>query len=145
MRYTFKLAVAVVSLALSGFAQTSAINGEITGTVTDASGAAVSGATVNATNTETGFKQSAKTADTGLYRLTLLPIGTYQLDVQAAGFGAAKRTGIVLMAGQTATVDIPLSVAGTTTTVEVTAAAAITEPGRIDLGSTLSENMARNL
>src|SRR5262249_3666917 len=108
-------------------------------------GAAVAGATVNATNNETGYKLSTKTADTGLYRLTLLPLGTYEIDVQAAGFGAAKRTGVALMGGQTATVDIPLNVAGTSTTVEVSAAASITEPSRIDLGSTLSENMTRNL
>src|SRR5215469_12629464 len=145
MRNMFKLIVAVVSLALAGFAQTSAINGDITGTVTDPSGAAVAGATVNATNIETGCKQSAKTADTGLYRLTVLPLGTYELSVDAAGFAAARRTGIVLMAGQVATVNVAMTVAGTTTTVDVTATAAITEPGRIDLGSTLSENMTRNL
>jgi carboxypeptidase family protein len=145
MRNVCKLGAAVVFLALNAWAQTSAMNGDISGTVTDPSGAAVAGATVNATNTATGLKQSAKTSDTGLYRLTLLPLGTYELEVQASGFAAARRTGIALMAGQTATVDVPLSVAGTTTTVEVTTSAAITEPGRIDVGSTLSENMTRNL
>ena len=145
MRNMFKLIMAVVCLALAGFAQTSAINGDITGTVTDPSGAAVAGATVNASNIETGFKQSAKTTDRGLYRLTVLPLGTYELSVDAAGFAAAKRTAIVLMAGQVATVDVAMTVSGTTTTVAVTATAAITEPGRIDLGSTLDENMTRNL
>ena len=113
--------------------------------MTDPSGAAVSGATVQITNTDTGFKQSAKTGDTGLYRFTVLPLGTYEIEVQAAGFGTTRRTGIVLSAGAIATMDIAVSVAGTTTMVDVTASAAITEPGRIDLGSTLSENMTRNL
>jgi hypothetical protein len=134
-----------LALAAGAFGQTSAINGDISGTVTDPSGAAVAGATVTANNPVTGFKQSVKTSDTGLYRLTVLPLGTYELEVQAAGFGTTKRTGIVLTAGSTATVDVPLSVSGTATTVEVTAAGAIAEPGRIDLGSTLSENMTRNL
>src|SRR5689334_23799505 len=98
MRNNHKLVVFLVCLGLvlasMGFAQTSAMNGEISGTVTDPSGAAIAGATVNATNTVTGYKLSTKTADTGLYRLTLLPLGTYDIEVQAAGFGATKRTGI---------------------------------------------------
>jgi hypothetical protein len=134
-----------LGLAGTALAQTSAMNGEISGTVTDPSGAAVAGATVNATNNVTGYKLSAKTADTGLYRLTLLPLGTYDLEVQAAGFGVVKRNGVPMTAGATASLDIALSVAGTATTVEVTATAAITEPTRIDLGSTLSENMTKNL
>jgi hypothetical protein len=107
--------------------------------------AAVAGATVHATNTATGFKQSVKTVETGLYRLTILPLGTYDLEVQASGFAAAKRSGILLSAGAVATVDVPLAVSGTATTVEVSGAADITEPGRIDLGSTLDQNMTRNL
>src|SRR5215471_17461678 len=141
MRKRFRLAGVVVSLSLllaaKGFGQAAAINGEIAGTVTDPSGAAVAGAAVSATNVDTGYKQSVKTADTGLYRLTLLPLGNYAIEVQAAGFGDAKRTGIVVMVGQTVTVDVPLNLSGTSTTVEVSAAGAVTEPGRIDLGSTL--------
>ena len=149
MRNNWKLSALVVGLGLAltanAFGQASAINGEITGTVTDPSGAAVSGATVEIGNTDTGFKQSAKTGDTGLYRFTVLPLGTYEIAVQASGFGATRRTGIALSAGATATMDITVNVAGTTTMVDVTASAAITEPSRIDLGSTLSENMTRNL
>ena len=107
--------------------------------------AAISGATVQVTNVDTGFKQSTKTGDTGLYRFTVLPLGTYDVEAQASGFGATRRTGIALSAGATATMDITVSVAGTTTMVDVSASAAITEPSRIDLGSTLSENMTRNL
>jgi hypothetical protein len=132
-------------LAANGFAQASAMNGEITGTVTDPSGAAVAGANVQIANAETGFKQSGKTGDTGLFRFTLLPLGTYEVLVSASGFGSIRSTGNALTAGAVATVNITLPVAGTTTMVEVTSSTAITEPGRIDLGSTLSENMTRNL
>ena len=149
MRNNWKSGVLIVGLGLAlganVFGQASAINGEITGTVTDPSGAAVSGATVEISNTDTGFKQSAKTGDTGLYRFTVLPLGTYEIAVQASGFGTTRRSGIALSAGATATVDIAVNVAGTTTMVDVTASAAITEPSRIDLGSTLDENMTRNL
>ncbi len=84
-------------------ARQSAINGEITGTVTDPSGAAISGATVQVTNIDNGFKQSTKTGDTGLYRFTVLPLGTYDVEVQASGFGTTRRTGIALTVGATAT------------------------------------------
>src|SRR4249919_105266 len=149
MRNNWKLSVFVVGLGLAltanVFGQASAINGEITATVTDPSGAAISGATVQIGNTDTGFKQSTKTGETGLYRFTVLPLGTYEVEVQAAGFGATRRAGIALSAGATATVDIPVNVAGTTTMVDVSATTAIADPSRIDLGSTLSENMTRNL
>ena len=98
MRNNWKLSALVVGLgfvmAANVFGQASAINGEITGTVTDPSGAAVSGATVQISNTDTGFKQSTKTGETGLYRFTVLPLGTYEVEVQAAGFGTTRRTGI---------------------------------------------------
>jgi hypothetical protein len=132
-------------MAPSVFGQTSAINGEITGTVTDPSGAAIANAAVQISNSGTGFKLSAKTAETGLYRFTVLPLGTYEVVVEAPGFAPAHRTGVALSAGATATVDITVDVSGTATTLEVTEAAAITEPSRTDLGSTLSWNMTRNL
>jgi hypothetical protein len=138
-------ALALLLVSSSVFGQTSAINGEISGTVTDPSGAAIAAASVQATNTDTGLKQSVKTSDTGLYRITLLPLGSYEVEVQAPGFGAKKVTGIVLTAGSTATIDVAMAVSSTSTTVEVSASGIITEPSRIDLGSTLDENMTRNL
>src|SRR5436305_5854963 len=135
MRNQWKLSALIVGLGLALTAnllgQAAAMNGEITGTITDPSGAAVSGATVEISNADTGFKQSAKTGESGLYRFAVLPLGTYEIAVQAAGFGPAKRTGITLTAGLTATVDITVAVAGTTTMVDVSASAAITEPSRI--------------
>ena len=68
---------------------------------------------------DTGLKQSVKTGDSGLYRFTLLPLGPYEVEVQAPGFGTKKVTGIVLSAGAIATVDVALAVSGTATTVEV--------------------------
>src|SRR3954453_396589 len=133
MRNILKLSGVALVWAASVFGQASAINGEITGTVTDPSGAAIAGATVQATNTQTGLKQSAKTSDSGLYRITLLPLGPYEVEVQAAGFGTRKTTGIVLTAGSIASVDIAMAVAGTSTTVEVSATGIITEPSRIDI------------
>jgi hypothetical protein len=137
--------LAAVTLAPTCFGQAGANTGEISGAVMDASGAAVAGVTVTATNTGTGYKQAAKTGDTGIYRLTLLPLGNYDVATEAAGFDPAKRTGVEVNAGAARTVDIALAVAGTATTVEVSAGAALTDPSRSDIGSTLDTNMVRNL
>ena len=140
--------VVCLGLALGGnlFGQASAVNGEITGTVTDPSGSAVAGAPVQLSNTETGYRQSLKTSEGGLYRFTLLPIGTYELEIRATGFSLATFKGITVTAGATVTVDAKLAVSGADTiTVDVSASPAVAEPGRIDLGSTLDENMTRNL
>ncbi|HEY1338278.1 MAG TPA: carboxypeptidase-like regulatory domain-containing protein, partial [Bryobacteraceae bacterium] len=145
MSRTLVLSLGFIAGAALCFGQGGALNGEITGTVTDPSGAAVANADVQAVNTGTGYKQSVKTGDTGIYRLTLLPLGIYDVNIQASGFAPAKRISIELNAGAIVTVDVPLSVAGTTTTVEVAAAAALTDPSRTDIGITLNETMVRNL
>ena len=142
---TLLFVAAALSFAPRGFGQASAVNGAITGTVTDASGAAVAAATVTATNTLNGFKQSVKTSSEGLYRFNILPLGTYEVAADAPGFAPARRSGFPLNAGATATVDIALQVAGTATTVEVSATGIVTEPDRTDLGSTLNFNTTHNL
>src|SRR5882724_10039637 len=92
------------------FGQTSAVNGQIEGTITDPSGAAVAAAKVTVNNESTGYRQSATTTSAGLYRFNVLPLGTYDVTVESAGFAPVKRTGIVLTAGAVGTVDIALQV-----------------------------------
>jgi len=145
LRRLMLLAVSITAAIPLCYGQASAINGEITGTVTDPSGAAIAGATVQVTNQGTGFKQTAKSTDAGLYRFTLLPLGSYGLFVQAAGFADISRTGIVVNAGAAVTVDVPMQVAGTATQVQVTAVAAITDPSRTDVGATLTNTVTNNL
>ena len=135
----------VLALQPACFGQASATSGEITGTITDPSGAALPGATVEITNTGTGLKQTATTTDSGLYRFSLLPLGSYDLDIQAAGFGPAHQKGIVVSAGATASVNVTVQLAGTATEVQVSANGIITEPSRTDLGSTLDYNTTHNL
>ena len=83
--------------------------------------------------------------DSGLYRFALLPIGSYDLEVEAGGFAVTQRKGIQVNAGATVTVDMLLRIAGSATQVEVTAGATITDPSRTDLGNTLDDNTTRNL
>ena len=69
---------------------------QINGTVADSSGAVLPGATVVATQTETGFRRDAVSDDRGSFTLSNLPIGPYRLEVTLSGFRAYVQTGIVL-------------------------------------------------
>ena len=77
------------------FAQTQT-TAEISGIVTDASGAVVQKANVNAVGKETGIQRATETNSDGLYSLPLLPPGTYMLTVKAQGFQTVTREGIIL-------------------------------------------------
>ena len=127
------------------FGQASAINGQIEGTILDPSGSPVSGADVAALNEGTGFRQKVQTEHSGLYRFNVLPLGTYEVDIETAGFTAVKRSGIVLTAGATARIDINLALKGSATEILVTGDAPIAEPSRTDIGLTLTQNMVTNL
>lgn len=138
------LAVFLIGVATC-FGQASAVNGQIEGTILDPSGAPVTGTDISALNEGTGFRQKVQTEASGLYRFNVLPLGTYEISIDAAGFAPVKRSGIVLTAGLTARVDVTLSLKGTVTEVQVTGDAAIAEPSRTDIGLTLSQNQVTNL
>ena len=145
MRLLALVAGAAATIQPLAHGQSAALNGEITGTVTDPSGAAIAGAVIQISNPATGFKREIKAAESGLYRFTLLPLGTYDLLGQAVGFADARRSGVTVNAGATVTVNISLQIAGASTAIDVSTSTAITDPSRTDLGSTLDSNATQNL
>jgi outer membrane receptor protein involved in Fe transport len=110
--------------SIPSFAQK--ITGDISGTVTDASGAAVAGAVVRADNIGTGEKQSATTNDTGFFRIVNLNPGQYRLSVEAAGFKTMSRQASVDIALVTQA-NFALQVGSKTETVEVQDVAPLVE------------------
>jgi hypothetical protein len=98
------------------------ISAKITGTVTDASGAVIAGATVTARDTSRGTEYPTQTNSAGVYYLSPLPIGDYGLKVTAIGFSAAQHPSFALAMNQTARVDIVLAVGQASQTVEVSGA-----------------------
>lgn len=108
-------------LALGGlvWAQ-STTSGDITGTVTDPSGAAIPGATVTLNNQATGVSHSITTNGTGSYRFSLLGPGHYILTATATGF-APKKSNVAVVVGQVQTANLQLQVGTATQTVTVTA------------------------
>src|SRR4030095_4588815 len=102
------LAIAIVSAAAGGlaFAQTT---GDITGTVTDNSGAALPGVTCTATSPSLQGTRSSVTNNSGSYRIASLPPGTYKVSCALAGFAVVERTATVILGG-TATVNQTLQI-----------------------------------
>src|ERR1017187_8723155 len=96
--------------------------GSIQGNVTDATGAAVPGATVTVTQTETGRQTTATSGQSGGFVFPTLPPAGYPLSVASKGFQTYQQTGLVLQADQSVTVHAKLSIGAATETVEVTTA-----------------------
>lgn len=101
------------------FAQTATV----TGTVTDMAGAVVAKATVTARNVDTSLTRSVPSSGAGVYSISNLPVGTYEVNVQSSGFSALK-TRITLTVGQVATLNLKLEVGKVSTVVDVSGEAA---------------------
>src|SRR6266852_4605151 len=106
----------VTSLALPSFCQTF---GEITGVVTDPSGAIVASATVTITNPQTNFTRQASTNNAGNYAFPALLPGVYNVRAEMQGFQAEVRNGVELQVQQVARIDFQLKVGSLAETVEV--------------------------
>ena len=121
------------------------LSGDIAGTVTDQSGAAVPGATVTITNTDTGGVRQEKTNSVGEYRANLLKPGNYTVSVSAANFQTTE-TKTNVNVGQTSGVNVSLSVAKGSQTIEVTSnAVPLLQPENSDLSTTVSIEQVQNL
>ncbi|MBC7925034.1 MAG: TonB-dependent receptor [Bryobacteraceae bacterium] len=113
------LVLATIPLALS--AQT--VRGTLTGTVLDATGAAVPGATVTLTNDALGVKIATQTSTSGVYTLPEVRFGTYSVTVAQKGFQTVSTSNVIVAANQVTRFDTSLQVGDVSTTVEVTAEA----------------------
>src|SRR5438093_903106 len=96
--------------------------GRISGTVSDSSGAVLPKTEVRVVNEGTGVERAANSNEGGAYVVTNLPVGIYTVRVEVAGFQAAARTGLNLVADGRLTVDFALQPAGISQSVDVIAA-----------------------
>jgi len=116
------LAVCVVILSLSAAGLGQELAATLTGTVSDASGAVVAGATVVVHSEETGADlRSVTTSNTGSFNITNLPAGRYTVTVKNAGFETFVAKDVILNVAEKHTLNVGLSTGKTTATVEVTA------------------------
>jgi len=116
--------IALLSLTLlSAMAFGQGASASITGMVTDPSGAVIPGATVVATNVETGVTTRTTANNAGAYNYASLQTGTYTVAAEASGFTSASITDVRLTIGAQIRLNIPLTVAGTVTEVSVSGSA----------------------
>jgi hypothetical protein len=127
----------------TAFGQSS--SGNIVGIVLDASGAAVPGVTVTATDVATSVKSSAKGNSAGEYRFNNLLIGTYNLEATAPGFNTSSVKNVQVDLNKTATQNFTLQVGQTTTTVDVVESAAVIDTTTSQLQNTFDGKAARDL
>ncbi len=121
------------------------VSASISGRVWDSSDAAVPGATVTATNLETMTTRSATVDATGNYLLLSLPVGRYEVKASATGFKAAVQTGIGLVVGQQAVVNLKLEVGAIEQSVTVEGEAAIVNTTTASTAGLVGENEIKDL
>ena len=119
--------------------------GTIVGTVKDAEGGAVAGATVTITEVNKGTRSTATTDATGSYNAPFLIPGAYEVAIEATGFKKLVRRGIVLQVNQRARVDASLALGTFAETTEVTALAPLTRSDSAEMGEVIEERAVREL
>src|SRR5207253_8092899 len=138
------LFAAFLVLASGGVARSQTVQGVITGTITDPTGAVVPGATVTITNVGTNISQSTTTGGDGSYRFPLVPPGNYLVEVKAANFAAVRASGIVVEASQTIPFSVKLELAKASQIVEVTEQAPLVQTATSDLATQVDRTTVQN-
>jgi hypothetical protein len=115
------LAVLALVLCSAFSARAQVTSADVRGTIMDEQGAAIAGADVAITSSNTGYTRSMTSASDGQYTFTELPLGTYSIHVTHAGFRGATQTGIVLHVNDSLVLNVSLKVGAITESVTVEA------------------------
>src|SRR5579864_1435191 len=126
MKTTLFYALLLSALFFNLQGQTTTVS-QISGVVQDASGAAVAGAQVTMTNTDTAAARSVITGTDGGYAITNLVVGPYRLQVTKEGFATYSQSGIVLQVNSNPQINVALKIGAVSEQVEVQANAGMVE------------------
>ena len=140
---TVVLALALVWPGAPLLAQSSA--GSISGTVADATGGPLPGASVTAKNVKTGATRTTVSNAAGAFNFPLLSVGLYSVTVDVSGFGSATKSGIELNVGGDVTLKFTLALSSVTTAVTVTEEAPLIETTRTQQSAVVNETFIANL
>jgi hypothetical protein len=130
------LAVLLLALLAAGLTY-AGVTASLSGTVTDTTGAAIVGATVTATNVDTGIATTQQTNAQGFYSFQSLALGKYNVGVEQKGFKAYLQTGLVLDVNSALVVDVTLQVGQNTEKVEVSSSALHVETANTQMGEVI--------
>ena len=136
------LLILVVFLSVNAWSQDLAT---ITGIVTDAADAVVSGAKVTAANPQMGVTRETTANSSGEYTVAKVPIGNYEITAEAPGFQKLLRTGITLTVGQTLRVDLKLTVGEVTQQVTVASEGVAVETQSGAVSTVITGSQVRDL
>jgi hypothetical protein len=153
MKSTFRSALLVLALALFSpgpaadlaFAQGVGTSGDLTGTVTDPSGAPAPNARVTATDTARGAQRSTVTDEHGFYRMSGLAPSKYKVTVEHTGFQTEVASAVTLTVGQTLVLDFQLRLSGVSTEIEVSSERPVVETERASQANTLTQDYIAQL
>jgi hypothetical protein len=142
---TFVFLVAAFLVLASGAAVWSqTVQGVITGTITDPTGAVVPNATVTITNVGTNISQSTTTGGDGSYRFPLVPPGTYTVEIKAANFATVRASGVVVQASQTIPFNRQLELAKAQQVIEVNEQAPLVQTATSDVATQVDRATIEN-
>jgi hypothetical protein len=122
-----------------------ALTGTITGTVTDPTEAAIPSAQVTARNVDTGLERTTSSGELGLYTLTLLPVGDYEVTAKKQGFSDVKVGSVRVGVGQLVTLELRMTVGAAAAQVQVESGAAAVETTRSSVANSVDNNQISNL
>jgi Carboxypeptidase regulatory-like domain/TonB dependent receptor-like, beta-barrel len=128
----------VVFVLLAAVLAWASITGSISGVVTDPSGAVVSGATVVATNTQTGIKNTVVTDSRGFYSFPSLDVGTYDVQVTQTGFKTYSKTGLAVDANSALRADATLQLGAASEKIEVSSDTVHVETESTQMGDVIT-------
>ena len=138
------LIVAVNLLAILALAQGN-YRAQLRGVVSDATGAVLANATVTIRNEGTNVSSSAQTDDKGTYFFTGLVPSSYAVKVEAPGFRAAEKTGVILAVDQESSLNFSLQMAGVIATMDVTATQPLMDTDSATLGTDITSQYVKEL
>src|SRR2546428_6743870 len=125
------------------FGQTSTAT--ILGTVRDPSGALVPGVSISVKHTESGLTRTVVSSERGSYNVPLLPVGAYEITTTMPGFKQEVRSGINLVVGQEAVVDLTLEVGANAEQVTVTGEAPLVNTTTASVSGLANERQGKGL
>jgi hypothetical protein len=143
--FAFLCLALLCSFGMVPSGQAQALFGSVVGNVRDPSDAAVAGAKVTLTNTETHQSREAITTDTGGYDFATVPPGTFEVRAVKEGFAASVRNGIVVSANSTVRADLQLSVGAVSETVTVSSVGEVLQTDRAEVRQSVDTNQLENL
>lgn len=139
------LCVCVLMFSASTAFGQAVANAAVTGTVTDPSGAAVTGSSVRMIETDKGVLHMAQTDSNGRYTLPNLPVGPYRLEVSTTGFKNYIQSGIVLQVGDTPEINVKLEVGSISENVQVSASAALVQTEQTSVSQVINQKSIEEL